>query len=81
MFEGEQCLRNFLKAKQQSEAFVVMRCKLPTSVVKPTKICSEVIFPPLKLKALGALPALPEENTCFFVPFLSDPVMLNIVLC
>lgn len=39
--------QKFLKAKQQSEAFVVMRCKLPTSlVVEPTKIRNEIFFSP-----------------------------------
>ena len=38
--------QKFLKAKQQSAAFVVMRCKLPTSGVEPTKICNEVFFSP-----------------------------------
>lgn len=39
--------QKFLKAKQQSEAFVVMRCKLPASVVvEPTKICNEMFFSP-----------------------------------
>lgn len=59
--------QKFLKAKQQSEAFVVMRCKLPTSA----GICNDVFFL-LKLKALEALLFLPKETTCFFVPSLSD---------
>lgn len=69
--------QKFLKAKQQSEAFVVMRCKLPTSVVEQIKICNEMFFSPLKLKALESLPILPKEITCFFIPFLSVSVILN----
>lgn len=69
--------QKFLKAKQQSEAFVVMRCKLPTSGVEPTKICNEVVFsPPLKLKALEPSLLSPKKPHVF-VPFLSDFVILN----
>jgi hypothetical protein len=39
--------QKILKAKQQSEALVVMRCKLPTLGVELTKICNEVILPAL----------------------------------
>lgn len=56
--------QKFLKAKQQSEAFVVMRCKLPTWVAEPTEICNEV-FPPSEIKSTRGPPFSPKNPHAF----------------